>query len=342
MKRAVLLILSILVAGTAFPDRALKIATINVWSGLTYSGTFRTRTYESKEERSFRYGLLVNALRELDADVLSVNEANMLPGYAKRLARDLDYDYVHAVRYGGVRLGPVGFPINLREGDVILAKKYLNLASVGTRGLRGGYAGNFASFHVKNATQVLAGKITVGEREVLLFNTHWHASEFASGRQLQTLVELFSGGHIDGEELLARVQDAVDGRERRFEEALRTVEYIDELTQLAAENAAVLLMGTLNALPGSAEVKVLQKSGFVDSWEAGRGAGYTRDGIRNTNIIRYFQDETSSEEPRRDRIDYIFYRGEGVRAVSASIALDEATYEIHPSDHFAAVAEIEF
>ena len=344
MKKTVLLILILLVmvSGAIFAEKILKIVTVNVWSGLTYSGAFKSGTYESSEERAFRYGLLVNALRELDADIIGVNEANMLPGYAKRLARDLsgdlDYDYIYAVRFGGIRLGQAGFPINLREGQVILAKKYLNLSPAGSRGLSGGYAGNFASFHWRDAQRILAGKITVREREVFLFCAGWHGSKFSSDPQLKTLVDLYSKKSIDGSVLLARMKDAVDGHSERLLEAAKTVEYISEM----AGNSAVVLMGTLNALPGSEEISILTDAGFSDAWQAGRGEGYTRDGVKNTNIIRHLYDEQSAENPRRDRIDYIFFRGDGVVVKKAAVVLDEATYEIHPSDHFAVAAELEF
>ncbi len=340
MKKSAALILIILVAvsGPACAEKILKVVTVNVWSGLTYSGALTSGTYESREERSFRYGLLVNALRELDADIIGINEANMLPGYAKTLARDLDCDYIYAVRFGGIRLGQAGFPMNLREGQAILAKKLLNLSPAGNRALAGGYAGNFASFHVRDAQRILAGKVTVGEREVFLFSAGWHASEFSNDPQLKNLVDLYSKGRIEGLELLARMQDAIDGHEERLIEAAKTVEYIAEV---AKENA-VVLMGTLNALPDSSEIAILADAGFNDVWKAGRGDGYTRDGMRNTNIIKYFSNEQSAEEPRRDRIDYIFFKGDGVTLMNAAIALDEATFEIHPSDHFAVVAELEF
>jgi len=340
MKKTVKLIIVLLfaVSCAAAAEKTLTFVTINVWSGLTYNGTFKSGTYESKEERLFRYGLLVNALRDIDADVISVNEANMLPGYAKKLSRDLGYDYIYAVRFGGVRLGQAGFPINVREGHVILAKKYLNLSPAGSRGLSGGYAGNFASFHFKDAERILSGKITVGERDVFLFSTQWHQSEFSSDTRLKTLVDLYSEKYLDGPELLGRVNDAVVGRRQRLEEADKTLEFVSEV---AGENAAVL-MGSLNALPGSEEIQKLLEYGFTDSWNAGKGEGFTKDGILNTNIIEYFYDTDSGDLPRRDRVDYIYYRGEGVETQSASIALDEVTYETHPSDHFAVVAVLRF
>jgi endonuclease/exonuclease/phosphatase family metal-dependent hydrolase len=135
-----------------------------------------------------------------------------------------------------------------------------------------------------------------------------------------------------------RIQDGVDGHDRRVEEAAKTVEFVKEV----AGDSAIVLMGTLNALPGSDEIEVLTGAGFNDVWEAGRGEGYTRDGARNTNIVNHFTDPESGEQPRRDRVDYIFFKGDGVSVKRAAIALDAATYEIHPSDHFAVTAELEF
>ena len=328
----------IILSCSLWAEQALTFVTINVWSGLTNQGVFKSGSLESREERSFRYGLLVNAIRELDADVIAVNEANMLPGYAKKLARDLDYDFIYAVRFGGVRLGQAGFPINLREGEAILAKKHLYLAMVGTRGLSGGYAGNFASFHVRDATRVLAGKITLGERDVYLFNTHWKESEFSSGPQLREMVDTFAADGISSSRLIELMQDAMSGHETRAMEAAETLDYVDEV---CAGRAAVL-MGTLGALPDSPEIALVKESGFTDAWSGNRDAGYTRDGLINTNIMKYHDEEQNGRAPVRARVDYIFIRGDGVRAKSSKIVFEKATYDTHASDHFGVLAVIEF
>lgn len=322
--------------GTLFANETLKFLTINVWSGLTYKGAFTVKTYETKEQRAFRYGILVNELKKLEPDVISVNEANMLPGYARRLARDLDYDFVFDVGLGGVRLGPVGLPTNLREGDVILAKRHLNLSLVGARGLSGGYAGNFASFHFKDSTQIVAAKITVGKREVLVCSTHWHASEFAGNSNLKSLVDRYTNNDLDGEQILSKISDAIEGRVIRLEEARKTIEYIDEI----AAELPVVLMGDFNALPRSDELMVLQEAGFADSWSRNRTPGYTWDEVGNTNILKYMAAENPGAAPRRDRIDYIFFKGDGMSLVSSRVVLDKTVYDVHPSDHYGVLSEI--
>ena len=320
------------------PD-TVSILTINVWSGLTHVGALRSKTYESKEERSFRYGLLTNGLKELDPDIIALNEANMLPGYAKRLARDLGREYVYSVSRGGVRLGPVGFPINVREGEAILSRSFFNIVSLGSRGLSGGYAGNFASFHFQEATGVLGAKITIGERDVFLFVTQWHRSEFDSSTNLSSLVESYTSAQIEGGRLLELVADAVEGHAIRLEEARKTLAFIDEI---AGDNP-VILMGNLNTLPFSGEIALVTESGFRDAWEEIRDPGYTWDESANTNVKKIIElDGRDPSDPGRHRIDYIFFRGEGLRVVSAKTVLDETTFDIHPSSHYGVMVEIDF
>lgn len=339
MKKVLLLIL-IVVPAIVMANNQISFLTINVWSGLTYEGKLKVQTYESRDQRAFRYGLLVNEIKKLDPDVISINEANMLPGYARRLARDLDYDYLFAVGLGGIRLGPVGFPTNLREGNVILAKKFLNLSVVGNRKLSGGYAGNFASFHLGDSTQAICGKITVGEQAVYVFATQWHSSYFSDRATLKELVDLYQEDRLPGQEYLHRVQDAIEGQSIRMVEAATLLEFVN---QTAGEGSAVML-GDFNALPDSAEIGMILESGFSDCWNIvpSRNPGYTRDELQNSNIKSFQRQENEPSAPRRDRIDYIFYKGENVAVKSAGVVLNDETYEIHPSDHFGVLAVIQF
>ena len=154
--KIITIILSLLALINAEP---LKVVTINVWSGLDYIGNFKMGEYESQAVREQRYHILVNQLRQLDPDVIALNEANRLPHYARRIAKDLGYDQVHHLGVAGIHFGPIGLPINLREGDVILAKKALKLKSAGRKQLSGGYVGKFFTFHFADATQVVGATI---------------------------------------------------------------------------------------------------------------------------------------------------------------------------------------
>ena len=80
------------------PLGEIRILTINVWSGLTYKGFFKMGEYEHHPDR--RYELLVSEIRNLDPDILAIQEANPLPYYVERLAADLNYQAIYRVALG--------------------------------------------------------------------------------------------------------------------------------------------------------------------------------------------------------------------------------------------------
>ena len=154
----------LMMGSTTTPAETLRVITINVWAGLDYKGSLKMGEFQDRETRHRRTRILVEQLTELNPDVIAVNEANKLPRYARLLAGELDYDQIHHVGLGGVRAGPLGLPLNLREGDVILARKSLQLERGGRRQLSGGPVGNFFTFHFADATQVIAIRITVNDQ----------------------------------------------------------------------------------------------------------------------------------------------------------------------------------
>ena len=154
----------------------LTIVTINVWSGLIYEGTFKMGEYESKDIRGKRYAILVNQLRTLDPDVIALQEANKLPHYASRLARDLKMDRIYSVGLGGMKMGCLGIPTNLKEGDAILAKPECRLKRVRAVRLSGkGIISDVVSFHFSESNQAIVGQIVTEDGPVYIINVHAHA-----------------------------------------------------------------------------------------------------------------------------------------------------------------------
>ena len=316
----------------------LRVLTINVWAGLDYKGSLRMGEYQAPEVRERRTQILLEQLQELDPDVIALNEANKLPRYARRLAGELGCDRVHHVGLGGLRAGPLGLPLNLREGDVILAGKSLGLETAGRRQLSGGPVGNFFTCHFADATQVIGGRISVGGRKLYLFNTHWHASPFPTAEYFRRLDERRNAGLIDAERRDELIAEAVEGRKWRLEEARKTVAFIDRV----AGRGPVILMGDFNALEHSDEIALLRAAGFRDAYaEAGEPPGYTWDGTVNANIR--LQKRTFPEdfwlEPKQQRIDYIFFRGPGLEVDTARVVLDSPKGGLYPSDHFGVMAD---
>jgi len=332
MRRLTLVLVLFALAGAVSAEN-ITVATVDVWSGLTYRGVFRVREYEDRAAREFRYDLLSEGLLDLAPDIIAIQDANPLPAYVERLGADLGYDTVTAIRQAGVRIGPVGLPTNLREGSALLATRERAVTLLSTRQLSGSGAGNLAAFQLGPASNIIAARLEVADRPVFVFTTRWTPSPHADRDRMRGLVDRYDSGDLSGSEFLDLMGEAVTGGERRLSEAEKTLVFINE----TAGQAPVILMGSFHALPDSDEIALLRQAGFVDVWAAvGRGAGYTYDPSANTNIRTY--DLSSSDDA--ERIDYIFIRGEDIAARSARLIFNRPTYGVYPSDHYGLLAEL--
>ena len=249
----------------------LTVVTINVWSGLDYRGYLKMGVYEEKKTRDARTQVLVRQLQGLAPDVVALNEANRLPRYVRHVAGELGFDCVAHLGLGGLRAGPIGLPVNLREGDAILARPELRLKRAGRRQLSGGPVGRFFTAHTADATQVVAGSLCVGERTVYVFCTHWHASAFPTETYFAELERRRASGRLDDKSYQKLQAQAIEGQAWRLGEARKTLEFVE---QVAGEEPAIL-MGDFNALPDSEEISLLLQAGFVDAFTAaGAGAAW--------------------------------------------------------------------
>jgi endonuclease/exonuclease/phosphatase family metal-dependent hydrolase len=312
----------------------LTVVTINAWSGLTDSGVFARGEIEDDSARTIRLGMLAEDLAALEADIVTVGEANPVNAVAARLEAALGLQAVSHMAEGGVRIGPVGLPSNLREGDIVLAAEATEPSLAVRRTLAGGLVGRAVSFQTGETTHVVGVELSIGGQPLYVFQTRWHASPFATREDMVALVDAYRAGELDAQTYLERMRRTVEGAVRRLEEARRTVIAVNE----AAGDAPVILTGTLNALPGSPEVAVLEKAGFVDAFAAaGRGPAATWDPARNP-LIREQRADGDGPGPRRAaRLDYIFVRG-GIRVASAEVVLDTVGRDL--SDHFGVLARI--
>ena len=105
----------------------IKLFTLNVWSGFRYHGLIRLEEYETKQVREKRFQGLCAVLRKERPDIVCLNEANPLFSYGKRLAEELGYVPLGHMGVAGLRAGKLGFPLNLREGDLVLALSLIHI-----------------------------------------------------------------------------------------------------------------------------------------------------------------------------------------------------------------------
>ena len=336
----------VLVGPLSAAAEELCVVTINIWSGLDYVGTLKMGEYETKEVREGRYQLLVEELTALDPDVIALNEANLLPKYARRMARDLDMDYVCAVGMGGIHIGSVGIPVNFREGDAILAKKELNMRSLGKRRLSGGgIVTNFFTFHFSEANQVVGAVIEVAGETVYLFNTHLHAGPPHEQWFFDIVADAVDEGLISPEgmdEILAKIETDQVWRQEEVDLML------EWMAQTVPEDVPVVLMGDFNAQIHASEIQDIVNAGFIDSYGTINPdrPGYTWNPEENLNIINLYERETAGLTPVETvdimdnfvtrRIDFIFAGGsfESSDIISSEVVLDVDKNNQHPADHF--------
>lgn len=337
---------------------SLRILDINVWSGLNYKGYIKMGEYESDAVREKRYRALLTQIKKLDPDIIGIHEANKLPHYIERLAEAIGYEAFYHVGLGGVRLGPIGLPWNLREGDGILTKKFLNPQFVGRKKLLGGYVGNWAAFHFSDATQVIGVKIIYNNKPYFIFATHWHAPAFDSLRIFTKVKELIDTGETteaESQKLLLRIKKVND---LRLSESKKTIEFI----KVIAKDRPFILIGDFNAVPESREIRNLIQFGMVDSFQSSNpdSTGFTYDPRTNLNYtVQYLKDKRPDKKSSLyeklvhydraspKRIDYIFLgpssivTSHKIAIKSSQVVLKGIIDGVHASDHYGIFTEIE-
>lgn len=243
------------------PSGEIRILTINVWSGLTYKGFFKMGEYEHHPDR--RYELLISEIRNLDPDILAIQEANPLPYYVERLAADLNYQAIYHVALGGIRFGSFGIPTNMREGQAILVKKPWTITKLGRKRLSGGgIATNGFSFHFREITQALLGKVLIHDKPLYVYNVHLHEGPF-KGLVLEAMLKRLSQEMT--KEKVEEAKKAVEkDMEQRRGEITNLIKFVEET--LPAGMPAIIL-GDFNTTIESGELEILLAGGrWVDSF----------------------------------------------------------------------------
>jgi endonuclease/exonuclease/phosphatase family metal-dependent hydrolase len=130
-----------------------------------------------------------------------------------------------------------------------------------------------------------------------------------------------------------------------FDAAVREAqarELLDYVARTSEPGLPAVLLGDMNARPGSAVHRAILQAGFVDTWaEAGRGSGSTC--CQDTLLA-------NGRSRASERIDYVFVRGGAARAaVEASrLVLNRRVPRwdgeglLWPSDHFGVLSTVSF
>ena len=325
----------------------IKVMTINAWSGLTYKGIFRMGYFESEKRRHERFEGLVAEIDRLKPDIIGINEANPLPSFCDELARRVNYNCIWHMGVSGLRLGRFGLPVNLREGDAILAKKGLGLEFLDRTKLAGpGIVGQSFSAHTGDLTQAILGKVRIEHEEVYVCATHWHAT-IGGPDALELAGRIKKTYGYSGEEYKRLIKTINDDMHWKREETCNTVKW---LKKIVPDKSPVILIGDLNAEPDWPEIAHLSLNGFHEAMS--EGPGFTWDPETNSNIIRYYPENLDIkfnslydhlraiyEKTSRRKIDYVMVN-DSARFLDSGICADNLFNGNHISDHYGIYANI--
>ena len=332
-------------------SQSLSFLTINVWFGLEERGILKMNPIESNDRREKRYEILVGELRLLQPDFIAIQEANPIPQYSRRLATDLGYDEIHQVYNGGIKIGPLGIPVNLRMGLMVLAKKGFHLRWAGATQISGdpfGLYGDFFCFHLTDSRQIMAGMASVEGKPLYVINTHTYAGVPESHDVTVHMDKYRYQGRVSGKKCPAHLSTARHTTQRHKREVERILSFLQRTTE---QDPAVLL-GDFNMTEDNPLMVHLMKKGRL--WDSYRIAnphkkGFTWDADDNENT-RFSQssgsdpdDVTSAADHFRAvydresrRIDYILlnsvFRKNQIR--ESRVVLDQAYTGVHVSDHY--------
>jgi endonuclease/exonuclease/phosphatase family metal-dependent hydrolase len=335
----------------------LRVLTFNVWHGLR-SGESRTKfPGEDEERRERRFAWQIRSIRQLDPDVLFLQEVNPNQRGARNYARALGYEEIHKVTSCGIHIPPIKIPKNVNEGLAILARPGLGLRRVQTKRLSGNAACT-ATFglQTKESRYVLLGEITVEGSKVLLATTHLSSPPYVPPGFFGGLQRLVSDGVLTSEQQGEIVGKIERKRARNLMETQRLVAQIERhrmTSSDAGRPAPVILGGDFNTEPATAPIVAIEASGLRNvatgpeflTWDPVRNHENQAIGSRRGWPVPTYDLEQVEEllEPRRTtarQIDFLFVSEEG-KVVSSKMAMDQDRHGIFPSDHFGILAVID-
>ncbi len=336
----------------------LRIVTYNVWYGLDGHGLLKMGEYESGETREKRLKLLIEGLKELDPDIVFLQEVNPVNWVTGRLKKELGYDAVYQLYNGGIKFFWLGIPTNLCMGLTILAKKDLHLKWRGSGQISGPwglYSPAFA-FHLTEARFILSATVKVGDREVYLFHTHTHAAIPKDKKMFEEVEKWVKEGKIKPEEE-KRLKKEIEADWARREKELKA---IGEYVAKKAKGKPFILGGDFNTTLFSESMQKLVRSlNLTDTFYTvhPNEEGFTWDSVNNPNTkndasLTFVNGDKKEgvellsamydQSPRR--IDFILIGGglDKKNVVDSRVIFNRPVNGLYPSDHYGVLSVIHF
>lgn len=342
---------------SAFSKPILRLLTINVWSGLDYKGSLRFGAYESRQKRQDRYDSLLAQIRELDPDVIFLQEVNPAAGFSARLARDIGFSRCHQVCLGGIKLGPLGIPSNCKEGNAILARKSLRLQKIADWKLSGSFGlfGDALTLHFDQAIFAQWARIFIDDRPINLVNVHLVAVPPGADPALAADWEAMRlQKSMPEKEYLQALRQWQQNEKRQKSELQKLVRHLQRLSPAIPLivggdfniPSTAPLIGEFQAATGLQDAFRAEKTDKIYSWDATENHNVLFSSSLSDRLGKPLQGYdllTALYDSSPRRIDYLFqsrhFLASDVR--SCDIVLDRDLDGVQPSDHFGVVADVD-
>lgn len=273
-------------AGSAVGTR-LRIVNLNTWIGCLPKNLFQVVPIEPEGHKARRVDAMIAELRERAPDVITLQECLPLPGFARHIARALDYDLIWRIGNSGLRVLGLGLPTGVGRGEglAILARRGLGLKKAASKRLSGkGLVTNFFAAQAGPLRWVLVGRIVVDDRPVLVATAHVSYA-FPSKESFRTgWAELHERGvvkHRAPPKWLVRM--AKDNDDVRDKELHRLAGWLNRLRH--KHRAPVLMGADFNLDPGTPQIAdFLSATGMVNALTERAPGMLTWDPATNHNI----------------------------------------------------------
>ena len=260
--------------------------------------------------RDFRFAAIVEWVLKNDPDVVLIQE-----GWNYRDDASIGVSLAAALGYDLTYRLDMGAPFLLYDSDVILAKKNLHMKSLKSVKLPHSAVelgdGKTWIISLGAISYVVGARLTLpGGEPIYVYSTHLvGADDQERADQAKAL-----GNSI-------RKQLRKDG--------------------LTYDTAKVIVGGDFNSHPDSTGIQFLRNQGFEDTWAAAHPGdeSCTNCSDPTQNYFNPFtiganQFPDQSDQDIDERIDYIFTRGPGLRAVASTLTFNQPTDGIWMSDHY--------
>lgn len=281
------------------PDVLLRVATFNTWHGLNGVGLVRFGEMESRSERLVRLAKQIDTLKQLEADIVCLQEVNPLPFRAYWYAKQLNKKVYFATANAGLKFG-FGIPSNLNEGLAILCPRNWESHYVGTKHLNAKFnfaplrlslvANAFLSLQASENRIAFAVRVVMpasrrmtefqGSQSVLVVCTHLYHGAGLNAAALNVLEKAKLSGQMTDTEYTALMKTLQKSDEVR---ELQINELLSWISSQQRPGEPVLMMGDFNTEPSSNAIQLVRGEGWTDAWNVAKenAEGDTWDPVQN-------------------------------------------------------------